>query len=231
MSKIHEGKMKRGGVKPETTTPRPATTPRLFHQQPRKPLQTHNPFTAYDAIAEEYADSTFNLDMSKLRQRFIKHLSLGAHILDAGAGAGRDSVAFLQQGFTVTIMEPSAALADIAARNTNHEVLIESFQGLREVEVFDGIWACASLLHVPEWELREVFTRLEYALKPAGVLYYSFKYGEGMRIKNDMGYMHLTEFSLPSYIRNLYHIDQWITDDVRPDRVGERWLNGILRKK
>jgi len=102
---------------------------------------------------------------------------------------------------------------------------------MRQVEEFDGIWACASLLHVPKWELREVFTRLEYALKKYGILYYSFKYGRGTQTKHDIPYMHMTERDILGYLsRHLEHIDFWITDDVRPDRPGLRWLNGILKK-
>jgi SAM-dependent methyltransferase len=157
-------------------------------------------------------------------------LPRGSSILDAGAGPGRDSAHFINLGYGVTIMEPSSALASHASKYTGHEVLVSTFQDMRFVETFDGIWACSSLLHVPEWELREVFARLEYALKPSGVLYYSFKYGQGMREKHGMTYMYMTEADIDAYIRHFKHVDMWVTEDLRPDRVGERWLNGILRK-
>ena len=52
----------------------------------------------YDQNAEEYAALTFNVDMSEIRSRFLRHVSPGGSILDAGCGSGRDTVAFSRLG-------------------------------------------------------------------------------------------------------------------------------------
>ena len=193
-------------------------------------MKSNNPYFMYNDRALSYAEATKELDMSALYERFLPLIPSQGTILDAGAGAGRDSLEFLNRGYQVVTMEPSSALATIAAQHTGHDVLNLSFQHMQMVEQFDGIWASASLLHVPPTELPEVFTRFEYALKPAGVVYYSFKYGSGVHMKNDLQYSHLSIGDIDLYIRNFKHVDQWITEDVRPDHSGEQWMNGILRK-
>ena len=51
------------------------------------------------------------------------------------------------------------------------------FQELQEKEKYDGIWACASILHVPKIELADILQKMCNAVKVDGVIYISFKYG------------------------------------------------------
>jgi len=100
-------------------------------------------------------------------------------------------------------------------------------------EGFDGIWACASLLHVPEAELPDVMQRLRNALKPRGILYASFKYGRGERKHQGRLFTDLDEPGLAALLRQvpgLEEVETWITGDLRPGREAERWLNALLRR-
>lgn len=137
--------------------------------------------TYYDDPANAYADQTVNADMSAIYERFQKYLAPGAAVLDAGCGSGRDSLHFIKAGYAVTAIDASQKMCAFASRLLQQEVQQLRFQELDYDACFDGIWACASLLHVPEWQQAEVFRRLMCALVPGGVLYASWKYGEAER--------------------------------------------------
>jgi SAM-dependent methyltransferase len=109
----------------------------------------------------------------------------GGLILDAGAGSGRDSRAFRERGYKVVATEPSEALSRLAEQFTGHVPLRRNFLELEFHNEFDGIWACASLLHVPKHQIADVFRVLADALKPEGVLFTSFKEGSGEDIADD----------------------------------------------
>jgi hypothetical protein len=97
--------------------------------------------------------------------------------------------------------------------------------------VFDGIWACASLLHIRDPALPDVMTRLGLALKPSGVLYASFKYGQGTRDHNGRQFHDMDEAGLNALLARVPRLklaETWVTGDLRPERASESWLNAIL---
>lgn len=187
----------------------------------------------YNENAAEYFQSTVNVDMSALRSRFLAHVPDGGHILDAGCGSGRDSLAFLNAGYRVTAFDASPRMATLAGEHIGQHVEVLRFQDITWSNAFDGIWACASLLHVPRQELSEVLQRLTRALKPGGVLYISFKYGDQDRDEAGRHFTNLDETGLAlllDQVPGLHCLEQWISGDQRVDRAHERWLNAILRK-
>jgi len=98
---------------------------------------------------------------------------------------------------------------------------------------YDGIWCCASLLHVPSSELPAVMQKLADALKPGGVWYVSFKYGNGERVQGERRFTDLDEEGLRALVKAVPGVVinmLWITKDNRPGRI-EVWLNGTLRKE
>lgn len=141
----------------------------------------------YDDPANAYADLTLHADMSAIYERFEKYLAPGAAVLDAGCGSGRDSLHFRKAGYAVTAIDASQEMCAFASRLLQQEVRQLRFQELDYEACFDGIWACASLLHVPERQQAEVFHRLMRALVPGGVLYASWKYGETERTETSSG--------------------------------------------
>jgi SAM-dependent methyltransferase len=188
----------------------------------------------YDAAAEPFFATTVDVDMSSLYEPFLRELAGGAAILDAGCGSGRDARIFNERGYAVTAMEPSPALATLAEAYCGLLVEPRRFQDIDWRERFDGIWACASLLHVPLAELPEVLQRLAHALRPCGVLYVSFKYGRGEREQGGRRFTDLDEAGLDKLLRlvpTLAVVETWTTADRRPDREGERWLNALLSRR
>ena len=184
----------------------------------------------YDSYAEKFFSETQAVDMAPLHDRFLAHLPAGAHILDAGCGSGRDTKIFHAQGHRVTAFDASAELVALAQTHTGLPIQHRCFSQVSEIAAYDGIWACASLLHLPESELSSSLLCLWQALKPGGVFYLSFKYGESERQHGGRHFTDANESRLAAWLTGIPDIvssETWITEDQRPDR-SERWLNALL---
>lgn len=171
--------------------------------------------------------------MSPAYEKFIPLVKPTGHILDAGCGSGRDSKYFKNQGFTVTALDASEALVAIASQKIGQSVLHATFSDIDWGSEFDGIWCCASLLHVPKIELIPVFKKLATALKPGGYFYFSFKYGKEERQHNGRTFTDLNEAYLAELLTNIPNLKEqnvWVTGDQRVGREAELWLNAILEK-
>ena len=187
----------------------------------------------YQQHAETFFADTCEVDMTPLYRRFLPLLADQAQILDAGCGSGRDASAFAKLGHQVTAFDASPALIALAEPHLSQPVHCLRFQDITWQDQFDGIWACASLLHVPVAELPDVMQRLCNALKPRGILYASFKYGSGEREHHGRRFTDLDEPGLAALLRcvpDLEAMETWTTDDLRPGREAERWLNTLLRR-
>ena len=187
----------------------------------------------YNQHAQTFSDSTLNVDMSALYAEFLPLIPKHGHILDAGCGSARDAMYFKQQGFTVSAFDASPELAKLASNYLQQAVEVKTFQQLNCTNKYDGIWCCASLLHVPKVELPQVFLKLQNALKPNGVLYVSFKYGTQERVHNGREFTDLNEDGLTALIAHhteLKTLKQWQTVDQRPERESEVWLNALLTR-
>jgi len=186
----------------------------------------------YNKHAEEFTASTFEVDMESLYQPFLVELQEGARILDVGCGSGRDTLAFKNKGYQVDAIDYSEELVKKATQLTGTSIKLKSFYEVDDYEAYDGIWACASLLHCERNCLAEVIEKLLSALKPNGMLYMSFKYGNGDRQKEGRQFTDLDEVqadALLGQFDNVQQIQQWTTIDQRPDRQ-EKWLNLLWKK-
>ncbi|WP_312328716.1 class I SAM-dependent methyltransferase [Acinetobacter sp.] len=186
----------------------------------------------YNKHAEGFTASTFEVDMESLYQPFLVELQEGARILDVGCGPGRDTLAFKNKGYQVDAIDYSEELVKKATQLTGIPVRLQSFYEIDADQAYDGIWACASLLHCERTRLKEVIGKLLSALKPNGMLYMSFKYGNGDRQKDGRQFTDLDEVqakALLGQFDRVQQIQQWITIDQRPERQ-EKWLNLIWKK-
>ncbi|WP_309044082.1 class I SAM-dependent methyltransferase [Marinobacter sediminicola] len=187
----------------------------------------------YNAHAQQFIDETLHVDMSALYDAFLPHLPENAHILDAGCGSGRDSREFLAHGYRVTAFDASEKLAALATKAISHPVSVRTFSQVTEHQAYDGIWACASLLHLPGQQIPQALSQLWQAMKPGGVLYLSFKRGEGQREHNGRHFTDATEAQLERWagaLPGLEKITTWQTADRRPGR-DEYWVNGVFHKR
>lgn len=186
----------------------------------------------YEQNADSFVQGTVLADMGDARSRFLRWVPDNAYLLDFGCGIGRDTKAFLELGYRVDAVDGSEELCRRATEYTGIQVRHLLFQELSACQTYDGIWACASLLHVPKAELLDILQKTAAALKPAGILYASFKYGtyEGMR--NGRYFSDFTEetmTALMGQVPELQVMETWITEDVRPGRE-ERWINILARR-
>jgi len=188
----------------------------------------------YNENAEEFTASTINVDFTSVQDKFLNKLSSSSSILDFGCGAGRDTKYFLEKGYMVEAIDGSEELCKLASEYTGIEVKRMLFQELHDVEKYDGIWACSSILHLPYEELVEVMKKMKVALKDTGIIYTSFKYGSFEGVRNGRYFIDMTEESLEKLLQDVGGLDveeMWVTSDVRPGRGEEKWLNLFLRKK
>jgi SAM-dependent methyltransferase len=186
----------------------------------------------YNEHSEEYVQRTLNVDLSHLYSRFLKHIPPGGHILDAGSGSGRDTLYFLEKGYEVTAFDASEELAKLSSGITGQTTLHLRFQEVDFRNVFDGIWANASLLHVPPSEIDNAIGRLTYVLKAGGVLFASFKRGEEDYTEGNRYFNCYTEESLQTLFKqhpDLTRIEIWTNQDASRDSV--TWLNVIYQKE
>lgn len=187
----------------------------------------------YNEHAEDFVNSTKSADVSKLYGMFQKYVKVGGKILDLGCGSGRDSKYFMEQGYDVVAVDGSESICELASKYIGREVLCLKFEDIDLEQEFDGIWACASLLHVSKDELPNVLQKLSKALKTNGYIYASFKYGQEERIKGNRFFNDYTESNLNELFceENRLKALEWsITEDVREGRAGEKWLNVVVGK-
>lgn len=188
----------------------------------------------YDNHADEFYKSTVNVQFSTMQECFLEKLKKGSYILDFGCGSGRDTKYFLEKGCNVDAMDGSKELCKLASEYTGIEVKNMFFQELVEVDKYDGIWACSSILHLPIDELDKVMRKMVVALKENGIIYTSFKYGTFAGERNGRFFTDMTEETFADFLSRIDGLEveeQWITSDVRPGRGEEKWLNLILRKR
>lgn len=170
--------------------------------------------------------------MTMLYRKFLEQVSSGRYIMDLGCGAGSASLYFTQQGYQVLAVDGCSELCDYTRQRVGCEARVMRFEELDYTDAFDGIWACASLLHVRKDALPRVIRLIRRALKKSGVFYASFKYGETERDKNGRVFSDFTEDSLRALLDEaggFKDITLWTTNDARPGRTDERWINVLCR--
>lgn len=192
-----------------------------------------NTLEYYNQNADEFVQGTLSVDFKQTQNRFLEKLISEAYILDFGCGSGRDTKYFLENGYQVDATDGSGELCKIASNYTGISVKRMLFEELDEVEKYDGIWACSSILHLSKMALKDVFKKMALALKGNGVVYTSFKYGN---FEGERKGRYFTDFTFEAFEKYMQDIPElkieeyWITSDVRPGRGEEKWLNLILRK-
>lgn len=194
---------------------------------------TETTLAYYNANADAFVANTANVAFSTLQKAFIERLPAHASVLDVGCGSGRDSLAFLRAGLDVTAIDGSKALCAHASQLLGQSVLCTTFENYQPTRTFDGIWACASLLHLEWATLIQVMQKLSTALKENGCFYASFKLGNSAGVRNGRFFTDMNADRLHQLLTEIPDlcIDQLFhTGDVRPGREKEQWFNVFLRK-
>ena len=185
----------------------------------------------YDTHAQDFIDGSIKADMTAVYNEFLPHIPNRGYILDAGCGSGRDSKYFIEQGYSVDAFDLSVEMVKHAKSITGIDVQKKSFAELDIIEKYDGVWACASLLHVPNDILAECMENCINSLKQDGILYCSFKYGtDNMTDSNGRKFTNMDENTIQEYLpNNSQMIKTWTNTDVRKDRQ-QKWLNVLCKR-
>ena len=188
----------------------------------------------YNENVSKFVNDTQDVVFCATQDLFLSYLNEGDSILDLGCGSGRDTKYFLSKGYKVDATDGSEEICKVASDYTGINVKCLLFNELDEIDKYDGIWACASILHLDRDDLIDVFHRIARALKDNGILYTSFKYSEFEGMRNGRYFTDFTIESFNEFQTNIpdFIIEKiWITNDVRIGREDEKWLNLIMRKK
>ena len=189
----------------------------------------------YDRMADDYRAGTKHHDVSQNRVALIEAIEGEApySILDLGCGPGRDLMAFRDAGHDPVGLDGSAAFVAMARRMAGCEVLHQDFLALDlPAARFDGIFANASLFHVPRQELPRVLGELHAALKPRGVLFSSNPRGgneEGWVGGRFGCFLDLETWRSRLNAAGFVEVDHYYRPPGKPRRE-QPWLASVWRK-
>lgn len=194
----------------------------------------NNTLDYYNSNAKDFVSGTVDVAFTDIQDIFLEYIPDGGKVLDFGCGSGRDTKYFLSKGYDVEATDGSEELCKIASEYTGVKVKQMLFEELDEIEKYDGVWACASLLHVEKKLLPEIMKKIVSATTMGGTVYMSFKYGDFEGVRNGRFFTYLTEESFREILKAVPELvieKLWISADVRAERGEERWLNTVLRKQ
>ena len=188
----------------------------------------------YNNNSKTYIEKTLSGDTSNLYKGFLNNIPKCGSILDLGCGSGRDSIEFIKQGYNVTAVDGSKEMVTAASKIISQQVICSRFEELKLTETFNGIWACASLLHVNKNHIVDVIKNISCNLKDNGVFYMSFKYGEDEYIDENGRYFNCyTEETFKEMIAQVSKLkikNIYKSGDTLGGRNNLEWLNILCIK-
>ncbi|HWT72665.1 MAG TPA: class I SAM-dependent methyltransferase [Oxalicibacterium sp.] len=189
----------------------------------------------YNQRAESFWQGTRTHDVSQNIAALLRHVEAmpPLAILDFGCGPGRDLKTFAELGHAPVGLDGSKEFAQMARQYSGCEVWHQDFLQLDlPPERFDGIFANASLFHVPGGELPQVLTRLHASLKPRGVLFSSNPRGnneEGWSHGRYGAYHDLAQWQRFMQNAGFVELEHYYRPEGLP-REQQPWLASVWRK-
>lgn len=189
----------------------------------------------YNREAERYKEERNELvEFTEIYKNFVKYLKPGCKILDFGCGSGRDSLYFKKSGYKVIALDGSPKMCEITRDLCNIEVKEMFFEDFIEKDTYDGIWACATLLHLPKEVLIKVLSNLAASLKDDGYIYTTFKYGNFEGIRHERYFIDFTPETFSELIKSVSEleiIEEFESNSSLKSQNNKHWINFILKKK
>lgn len=186
----------------------------------------------YNDNAHEFIKNTKNANMHSLYEVFLRNLK-GAKVLDLGCGSGRDSLYFSTNGYEVTAIDASFKMVEYCKNYLSCSVTHATFEDFESTELFDGIWACASLLHVKRDQIDNMIQKYVNMLNLDGIFLMSFKNRDKDFTKGGRSFTCFTETALRNQLSSIPNIDimeLFETIDVREHRDDEKWVTAIIKR-
>ena len=188
----------------------------------------------YGGRAEDFWEGTRDHDVDQNLDALLRALGPGRHrILDFGCGPGRDLISLPERGHEAIGLDGTDRFVEMARAHSGCEVLHQDFLALSlEPASLDGIFANASLFHVPTSELPRVLGELEQALRPGGVLFSSNPRGnnqEGWNGARYGAYHDLAAWSAYLADAGFTEVEHYYRPTGLP-RSEQPWLASVWRK-
>ena len=186
----------------------------------------------YNMHFKDYIKKTENIDMSMFYQSFLRHVKPDGRILDLGAGSGRDSGYFISRGHNVTAIDASEKMVEYINNKYGeiaYNVTIEDFETNGK---FDGIWACASLLHIDKSKLKEVMTKYIRYLNVDAVFYMSFKERPHSSIEDERLVFYYSLDEIQTILESFKHVEilEIFKSYKEIDKnISQTWINALVR--
>lgn len=193
-------------------------------------MDKHQTLTYYQEHGEEFIERTQKIDFGFLQKRFLNYVPTSARILDFGCGSGRDALFFASQGYDVSALDATPFFVErLQAMGIKARCLL--FEEFADEEAWEGIWACASLLHLSYPELDSILVALYKALVPQGILYCSFKKGDFEGIRQGRYFLDVTLSGLIPHLQAVGFeiLEAFESEDARKE-VQRPWINVIAIK-
>jgi SAM-dependent methyltransferase len=189
----------------------------------------------YERDAESFWHGTRDHDVSQNIDALLRHLPGPAPraILEIGCGPGRDLATFRRLGHAPVGLDGAAAFVEMARRHAGCEVWHQDFLALAlPSERFDGVFANASLFHVPRQALPRVLRELWTALVPGGALFSSNPHGpnrEGWSGDRYCCYLDLAAWQRVMLAAGFVELEHYYRPPGQP-RHRQPWLASVWRK-
>ncbi len=199
-------------------------------------MEKYNTLKYYNDNAEKYCEQTRDGNMQESYDKFLMLLPKKAYILDFGCGSGRDSKYFLEHNYNVKAIDGSRKLCELASEYIGQKVECMKFDELSDELLYDGIWACSSILHVEREELPDILRKMLKALKEDGIIYTCFKIGNKCEIEEGKYYNYLTKEIFEDILRkadfNSEIVDYYESStSSNINRPTANWGNYLIRKR
>lgn len=201
-------------------------------------MEKYNTLEFYNKNAKMYFEQTIEASIEENYTKFLSRIPINSYILDFGCGSGRDSKYFLEKGYKVKAIDGSSEMCKLASSYIGQNVECMKFDELSDENIYDGIWACSSILHVEKEDLPHVLKKMIKALKKNGIIYTAFKKGKGYEIKEGKYYNFLTKEELEDILREINKtsnekaelIDYFETLPSTKRKGTITWANYIIKK-
>ncbi len=197
--------------------------------------EKYNILEYYNKNAQLYCNQTLDGNLQENYNKFLGRLPNNAYILDFGCGSGRDSKYFIEKGYKVEAIDGSIEMCKLASKYIEQEVKCMKFDELDDRDIYDGIWACSSILHVEKEKLSNILEKMIKAIKDEGIIYTSFKIGQGSQIKEGKYYNYITKEEMQKVLSEIKYnvkiVDYFETlPSTKRKTQNTLWGNFIIKK-
>ena len=186
----------------------------------------------YSRNCKEYIEKTKDINMQEAYAFFLKYVKPKSKLLDIGFGSGRDMLYFKSIGFNVYGIDPEPEFCFEAKKKGLNVDCCNINDYSNVANVYDCIWASASMHHIHKQLLNQSFKVCNKLLKENGIMFLSVKYGNFEGYDDlERYFLYQTEDSIATYLKDTKFIiiDNKITDDNLNRNI--KWLNIILKKQ